>query len=91
MPKAPSSIPELFGQRLDAHLPTLASDRERVMFLNAQYSKWNYRYCTWQVDGDSELPDREFGPITATDFVLLLCEISSRRNALEALRKLEAA
>lgn len=85
MPKAPSSIPELFGQRLDAHLPTLRNDRERFSFLNGQFSKWNYRYCAWQIDGDSELPDREFGPITATDFVLLLGEIGRRRDAIEAI------
>jgi hypothetical protein len=87
MAKAPTSIPELFGQRLDVHLPTLGSDRARFAFLNAQFSKWNYRYSAWQVDGDSELPDREFGPITATDFVLLLGEISKRRDAFEAVLK----
>lgn len=89
---APRSIPELFGARLDAHLPTLGSDNERLSFLNAQFSKWNYRYCAWIVShGASEIDDREFGPITATDFILLLGEIGTRRARLEAARQPEAA
>lgn len=72
-----------FIARVDAHLPTLADDRERRAFLDRQLDGWEHRYaCFIATDGASEFVGNRADPPQAADFLLTIIGLAARRIAL---------
>lgn len=72
-----------FIARVDAHLPTLADDRERRAFLDRQLDGWEHRYaCFIATDGASEFAGNRVDPPQAADFLLTIIGLAARRIAL---------
>lgn len=71
--------------RVDAHLPTLASDDDRHAFLKAEEAKWIGRYTEFSsrvIAGAHVDPD-----VQAADYVFTIAELGQRARKYE----LEAA
>jgi hypothetical protein len=69
--------------RMDAHLPTLADDAERVVFLDRQLDGWERRYARFiATEGSSDPVTVAADPPQAADFLLTIVGIAARRSAL---------
>jgi hypothetical protein len=69
--------------RMDAHLPTLADDAARLVFLDRQLDGWERRYARFiATEGSSEPVNVASDPPQAADFLLTIVGIAARRSAL---------
>lgn len=67
--------------RVDAHMPTLASDDDRLAFLKAEECKWLGRYSAFTsnvIAGGPVDPD-----VDAADYVLTIAELGQRARKFE--------
>jgi hypothetical protein len=78
-----SSRTTKFLNRIDAHLPTLATDQARRAFLAKQFEAWHARYSKFIASaGASEPVIDPSDPPQATDFLLTVVGLKARRDAL---------
>jgi hypothetical protein len=70
-----------FLDRIDAHLPTLASDQTRRAFLAQQFDAWQARYSKF-ITGASEPVTDANEPPQASDFLLTIMGLKARRDAI---------
>ena len=73
-----------FIARMDAHLPTLADDAARRIFLDRQLDGWERRYARFiATEGCSEPAAVSADPPQAADFLLTIMGLAARRCALD--------
>ena len=69
-------------------LASLPTDQARYSMLIQQGNVWQYRRQRFlETDGASEVPHPHYGPMTATDFILVLGMIDRAKSQLEAQRE----
>jgi hypothetical protein len=74
-----------FIARVDAHLPTLADDAARRVFLERQLEGWERRYARFiATEGESEHATVPADPPQAADFLLTITALAARCDALNA-------
>jgi hypothetical protein len=70
-----------FLARVDDHLSRLADDCARRIFIEAQIEAWERRYARFIVtEGNSEVVVDPGDPPSATDFLLTIAGLASRRS-----------
>jgi hypothetical protein len=76
-----------FLARVDDHLSALAADSARRAFIDAQIEGWERRYARFIASqGDSEAVADPNEPPSATDFLLTIAGLASRRTAFASHR-----
>ena len=81
--RRPADRASRFIARVDAHLPTLANDGDRRVFLDRQLDGWEHRYaCFIATEGASEYATSPADPPQAADFLLTIIGLAARRIAL---------
>ena len=81
--RRPADRASRFIARVDAHLPTLANDGDRRVFLDRQLDGWEHRYaCFIATEGASEFAASRADPPQAADFLLTIIGLAARRIAL---------
>src|SRR5437016_1379114 len=66
-------------ERLDRHLGTLAGERARRAFLDAQIAVWEGRYARFVASDGASEPPGEWPPPQAADFLLTIAALAERR------------
>lgn len=82
MTRSPAPHVARYLDRVDAHLPALADDAERLRFLCRERSKWDARYSAFIADVDA---GHHIDPaVTAWDFMATICELDQRIGRLSS-------
>ena len=77
-----------FLARIDAHLRSLAGDRERRAFLERQLEGWECRYARFiATQGASEFSASSRDPPHAADFLLTITGLATRAAAFRPPRR----
>jgi len=84
----PASVSEYLQSELGNALAKQPDDAARLVFLAKQYGEWEMKRRQFYLRGEQPFcgPHPELGPMTATDFILVLSAIEHARSQIERAR-----
>jgi hypothetical protein len=93
MPASPETFHEWLKGQLEQSLATKPDDHARVIHLVKEWGSWSERYRRFAATGRQPFgePHPVYGPMSATDFLIVLGMIDGARSAIERRMTLQPA